>query len=255
MKRLLLGTSAVLATAALAAASAAAGGNWSVSLLVSHTQATSHAVGITGDVLNPSGKPANAQALKVEWFANATCSGPAVGSDSRSTNKNGHYASSSTMSAHTTYSFRATLTGGGGHTATSACVSTTVTAAPGEDGGGNNGGGGNTVVPVFPLASGSPGSYLCWNSWMTDPVAYPDAVADAMWTTGMYLEPKAILGNVTGGTNIGAYHLVCNAPSTLVATDVAIGGSGELYSPAAVAAYHHDHPVNGNDLNIYHVWK
>lgn len=100
-----------------------------------------------------------------------------------------------------------------------------------------------------------PSTYLCWNREMVNPVAYLDSTADEMWTTGRYIEPQAILGNVEGGTNIGAYHLVCNAPSTMSMTDLAIGGSGEVYMADQVAAYHKDHPANGNDLNIYHIYK
>lgn len=99
-------------------------------------------------------------------------------------------------------------------------------------------------------------SYLCWNHEMVNPVAYLDTTADAMWTTGNYFEPQAILGNVAGGTNIGDYHLVCNAPSTMKITEYALGGSGEVYAPEAVAAYHKDHlPATGNDLNVYHIYK
>ena len=143
-----------------------------------------------------------------------------------------------------------------------------------------------------------PGSYLCWNTQMVDPVAYPDAVADAMWATGKYTEPQAILGNVVGGVNLGAYHLVCNGqtlplpsidplapptagldnggqrivfehgqwwyptgepatPALAMRTMIAlgVGGSGEVYDAKTMAAYHVDHPANGNDLNVYHIWK
>jgi hypothetical protein len=97
-------------------------------------------------------------------------------------------------------------------------------------------------------------SYLCWNREMVNPVAYDDPVADEMWKTGKYLEPQAILGNVVDGTNIGAYHLVCNAPATMKITDIGIGGSGEVYNALALDAYHHAHQGD-NDLNVYHIWK
>lgn len=153
---------------------------------------------------------------------------------------------------------------------------------------------GALAVPAARAGPDGAGSYLCWNSAMT-PIAYPDAVADAMWATGAYFEPQAILGNVEGGTNIGAYHLVCNAAlmmpvqnvegatgigdvgqvisfhdgqwwdqwgspalavaNTMTLTEMGVGGSGEVYDAAAMAAYHVDHPVNGNDLNVYHIWK
>ena len=106
-----------------------------------------------------------------------------------------------------------------------------------------------TVVPSDTVAS----SYLCWNHEMVNPVAYTDKVADEMWKTGNYFEPQALLGNVAGGTNVGAYHLVCNAPSTLKPTGYGLGGSGEVYSPQMMQAYHLDH-LGGNDLNLYHVF-
>lgn len=110
--------------------------------------------------------------------------------------------------------------------------------------------GGAVAVPSDTVAS----TYLCWNRDMVNPVAYTDKTADEMWKTGNYFEPQAVLGNVVGGTNIGAYHLVCNASSTMTITDVGLGGSGEVYAPDAMAQYHHDHAA-GNDLNVYHIWK
>jgi len=112
-----------------------------------------------------------------------------------------------------------------------------------------------TAPPTKAVTDDGPSTYLCWNSEMVSPVAYSDSVADAMWKTGKYLEPQAVLGNVAGGTNIGAYHLVCNAGSTLKVTALGLGGSGEVYAAEAMVAYHHDHPVADNDLNVYHVYK
>jgi hypothetical protein len=120
--------------------------------------------------------------------------------------------------------------------AESPCVPVTVTATP--------------VVPADTIAS----SYLCWNREMVNPVAYIDRTADEMWKTGNYLEPQAILGNVAGGTNLGAYHLVCNAPAPMHQTDLGLGGSGEVYTAQAMAAYHAVH-AGTNDLNVYHIWK
>lgn len=118
---------------------------------------------------------------------------------------------------------------------------------------------GAVAALTAPVTKAVPGndasSYLCWNHQMVDPVAYTDSVADEMWKTGNYIEPQAILGNVVDGTNIGAYHLVCNAPTTMQKTALALGGSGEVYTADTVAAYHADHPVNGNDLNIYHIYE
>ncbi len=107
-------------------------------------------------------------------------------------------------------------------------------------------------VAAEPPKPGS--SFLCWNREMTNPVVYTDPVADTMWATGRYFEPQAILGTVEGGTNIGAYHLVCNAPSTMKATGEGLGGSGEVYSAATMILYHQQH-LAGNDLNLYHIYK
>lgn len=111
-------------------------------------------------------------------------------------------------------------------------------------------GGGAVYVPSDTITS----TYLCWNRDMVNPIAYIDKTADEMWKTGNYVEPQAIIGNVVGGTNIGAYHLVCNAPSTMHITEWGIGGSGEVYDPIALAQYHREH-AGTNDLNVYHIWK
>lgn len=38
-------------------------------------------------------------------------------------------------------------------------------------------------------------------------------------------------------------------------TAFGLGGSGEVYNATAMAAYHADHPVNSNDLNVYHIYE
>jgi hypothetical protein len=38
-------------------------------------------------------------------------------------------------------------------------------------------------------------------------------------------------------------------------TSEGLGGSGEVYSQSTMNAYHADHPVNGNDVNVYHIYK
>jgi hypothetical protein len=153
------------------------------------------------------------------------------------TDSSGAWSVSFTGLAAGDYSFQAQVTQHGWHGATSDCVPVTVGEVP-------------AVVEPPTLAS----SYLCWNRQMTDPIAYLDSVADQMWATGGYFEPQAILGNVVGGTNVGAYHLVCNAPSTMVQTAEGLSGSGEVYTAEQLKAYHQDHPT-GNDLNVYHIYK
>jgi hypothetical protein len=38
-------------------------------------------------------------------------------------------------------------------------------------------------------------------------------------------------------------------------TELGVGGSGEVYDAAAMTAYHVGHPVNADDLNVYHIWR
>ena len=157
--------------------------------------------------------------------------------DGPSTEADGTYGGDLTLDVAGTY-YLATSAAG----VTSNCVTLEVAPAGVE-----------TIVPAVPsdtIAS----SYLCWNREMVNPVAYIDKVADEMWATGKYLEPQALLGNVEGGTNIGAYHLVCNAPATTKMTGLGLGGSGEVYSQEQMAAYNAGH-FGGNDLDVYHIWK
>lgn len=149
----------------------------------------------------------------------------------------GSYGGSLTLEEPGTYYFATSAAG-----VTSNCVTVEVSVVP--------------VVPAVPAVPSDEASstYLCWNREMVNPVAYIDKTADAMWKTGRYFEPQAILGNVEGGTNIGAYHLVCNAPATMKMTELGLGGSGEVYGADIMTAYHDAH-AGANDLNLYHIWK
>lgn len=66
---------------------------------------------------------------------------------------------------------------------------------------------------------------LCYSVFQTDPLwsnGYADAVADV--TNFGWTEPVAVLGNVVGGTNVGAYYLTCQKSGT--PTGSFVGGSG-----------------------------
>ncbi len=55
--------------------------------------------------------------------------------------------------------------------------------------------------------------FLCYSKFQVDPSFWaPDQAADLL--SGGYWYPNAVPGNVPGGTNLGDYHLVCNAPGT-----------------------------------------
>ncbi len=228
MKRLLFAVATLCAFAAIAAASASAGTSLAISVApAAPTSAAPDTFTVTG--------PADEYAEY--WVSQGTCDeeGDVVG-----------YGAAMPFTGSLTFS--ATLDAGSyavdvytaGEDWTCATVVVTEPAAV-------------PVAPAVPSDTIS-SSYLCWNREMVNPVAYIDRTADEMWKTGNYLEPQAILGNVEGGTNIGAYHLVCNAPATMRMTDLGLGGSGEVYGAEAMAAYHAAH-AGGNDLNLYHIWK
>jgi len=73
------------------------------------------------------------------------------------------------------------------------------------------GGGGSAHVPAPPQVNAS---FLCYSIGGDLYVAQNTAQAAALEAAGYWL-PTAVAGNVPGGTNIGAYHLVCMAPGAL----------------------------------------
>jgi hypothetical protein len=246
MKRLLILLACMSAFVGLVAGGASAGKStfgYHLTLTPSAaTLTTGETVGLSGDF---TGWFNGYRHVTVSMYDNATCTGPAVDDWTVTTNSHGNYSVDPvTIDEAGVYGFKAMVTGFGfGYGTASGCASVTVT-APEEP----------VTPPVEPAApdNGS-SSYLCWNHEMVNPVAYFDSVADEMWMTGNYFEPQAVLGNVDGGTNIGAYHLVCNAVSTLSPTGWGLGGSGEVYAPAIMDAYHAIHS-NFNDLNLYHIF-
>lgn len=55
--------------------------------------------------------------------------------------------------------------------------------------------------------------FLCYSKFQGDPGTWSANQALQLMSEG-YWAPMAVIGNLEGGTNIGAYHLVCNVPST-----------------------------------------
>jgi len=250
MRRLLLALACVAAFAAFAAVAASGNGGGSVTLTAEPaTTAPGHAMTVSGVLTLDGIQSVEGRDVELYAYDNAQCApaepnwvaGLATDEDASQwpTDADGRYSYVITSDAPGTYWLQAVAypsLKSWDVLATSDCVPVTFAVAP----------------PVEPPKPAS--SFLCWNRWMTDPVAYEDRVADEMWATGNYLEPQAILGSVEGGTNLGAYHLVCNAPSTMKPTGEGLGGSGEVYSTGIMAEYHSQHP-GGNDLNVYHIYQ
>lgn len=86
---------------------------------------------------------------------------------------------------------------------------------------------------VTPPADTPDSDYLCYSTFQTVPGSWqlPQA-ADLI--AGGYWEAEAVAGNVDGGINVGAYHLVCNSGLTPTGESVGDGGSvyGADYGPA-----------------------
>ena len=118
----------------------------------------------------------------------------------------GHYsASSGTAPADGEYSARTNVAD-----VTSNCVNILV----------GSGKGGDDVVPPPPKPLGKTvepphdsGSFLCYAAGGDLYFAPTVAIAKQLLAAGYWL-PSAISGNLTGGTNVGGFHLVCLGPAT-----------------------------------------
>ena len=80
--------------------------------------------------------------------------------------------------------------------------------------------------------------FLCYSKFNDEPGVWPVEQAADLIDEG-YWSPAAMDGTVAGGTNIGAYHLVCNPPSVngklgvTPSIDTYVGGAGEVVGNAA----------------------
>ena len=75
--------------------------------------------------------------------------------------------------------------------------------------------------------------FLCYSKFQKAPGVWSQGQAAELLDAGYY-KPAALRGNIEGGTNIGPFHLECNATGT--ETQRFINRNGELVSPAIVAA-------------------
>jgi hypothetical protein len=104
-------------------------------------------------------------------------------------------------------------------------------------GGGGGGGGGPTHAATRPPDS----SFLCYSAGGDLYVAASAAEAAVLEAAGYWL-PTAVAGNVAGGTNIGAYHLVCMTSGALGVDGNAppasqyVDDGGDLLDAATAAA-------------------
>jgi hypothetical protein len=80
-------------------------------------------------------------------------------------------------------------------------------------------------------------AFLCYSKYQVDPGVWPVGQARQLLAEGDYWEPSAMSGVVPGGTNVGAFHLVCNPPASgtstgsYIAADGAVAGSDAAGQP------------------------
>lgn len=75
-----------------------------------------------------------------------------------------------------------------------------------------------TGCGVVPVTDEPDAVFLCYSKFQVEPGVWAPDIARTLLASGYYL-PTAVKGNVAGGTNLGGYHLVCNAP---------VGATGEV---------------------------
>jgi hypothetical protein len=100
----------------------------------------------------------------------------------------------------------------------------------------------DTTIPnyvVHSIAAGAcPASapenhvFLCYSKYEVDPGVWPVGEAQELLSDG-YWEPSAMSGTVSGGTNVGAFHLVCNPPASTASNDSYVGGDGAVMGSEA----------------------
>jgi hypothetical protein len=68
--------------------------------------------------------------------------------------------------------------------------------------------------------------FLCYSKFQVEPGVWSPEQAKELLAQGYYY-PVAVKGNVAGGTNLGDYHLVCNAPAAQP-PDKVVNENGEV---------------------------
>ena len=93
----------------------------------------------------------------------------------------------------------------------------------------------DTTIPNYAVHRITPGAcvitmaennvFLCYSKFQVDPGVWPVSQAQALLQSG-YWEPSAMSGTMPGGTNLGAFHLVCNPPASMKPSGSSIGADG-----------------------------
>ena len=79
--------------------------------------------------------------------------------------------------------------------------------------------------------------YVCYSKFEQDAGEVEDvATATALVEAGRWY-PTALPGNVDGGENVGAYHLLCNPPATVAPTGRFVGIGGAVTNYATAGSY------------------
>jgi hypothetical protein len=86
-----------------------------------------------------------------------------------------------------------------------------------------------------PADTSSDGVFLCYSKFQTVPGIWTQEAATDLLAEGYWL-PVAVAGNVDGGPNLGAYHLVCNA--TGAATGKVVNENGETLDGSPAIGYY-----------------
>lgn len=123
-----------------------------------------------------------------------------------------------------------------------------------------SGGGGDPTPPpagIQPTIESPSNTFLCYSIFEVDPAVY---TVDWAWhwltsASDHYFTPSAVIGNVLYGTNVGGYHLVCNAgllgdktgtPKTYTDSD------GDVFDQTWADAMASDYgSYNGMTLNVF----
>lgn len=74
---------------------------------------------------------------------------------------------------------------------------------------------------------GEDGIFLCYSPTQVTPVVFAKSQAALLVANDGYVEAQGVAGNVEGDTNVGAYHLVCNATGS--DTHTAVDTAGEVF--------------------------
>ena len=80
--------------------------------------------------------------------------------------------------------------------------------------------------------------FLCYSTYQVDPGVWKISQAETLFKAG-YWQPYAVAGNVTGGTNVGKYHLICNLATgqSVPAVHGYVGGGGTVVGADMHKAY------------------